>query len=757
MNGGRRQRGGDSGMRAHGRRSARVLAWGLSALAGAAEAVPVPVPADPPEPAPAISPADPAAAAGVRDQALAGGLGPAIDDARFLLEAGRAREAAAVLTSALAAAGDRAPATQRDEAAALLQRCRRSEAVGDVSGDAARREAAAADARARAALEAEASSDLRGERLVRIRDLRARGLRELALATCRRLLSDLPGDEEVDALFRDLLAEAHAARSAAIGQREQELRAEVALMVERSLIPEGFDGQPLYPSDWAGRRSGRDSLLEVSERPPVWMERLGDRLAERTTVHFDATPVAEAIDLIARLGGVNIVTAPEILAAGDRLVTMRAVGMRLDSVLTWICEQAGTRWHLANGAIFVGDQAAVQRTTAIHDIGELLVGAGDFPGPSLAFNSNGNDGSASVFSTTSDAAIPPPTADDVADLIRRSISPATWNEPDNAIIVRSRSLLITAPDGVQRLVREFLRAQSAQRSLSVRLETRWLELRDGYLEQIGVEWTSGSGTLVDPGIGGSGVVRSTNGWAVDGASRNILPSTSVAVQPATEGTGLTLQSALLGSSRFSAVLHATQRSAQGRILQAPEIVCLNGQRAHAFFGRQLGYIADYEISSSEYDSVIEVVSVGTAIDVRPLVSADRKYVTLELRSTIADVNLYTDYITVASPDEVDGVDLDGDGIIDLAFGRPLVFPIELPNISVRSVGTTVMIPDRGSLLVGGFNRSIDEFSATRVPLLGSVPFLGRLFGARGRYAERSNLYLLTTATIINYPELEARL
>ena len=42
-------------------------------------------------------------------------------------------------------------------------------------------------------------------------------------------------------------------------------------------------------------------------------------------------------------------------------------------------------------------------------------------------------------------------------------------------------------------------------------------------------------------------------------------------------------------------------------------------------------------------------------------------------------------------------------------------------------------------------------------LLGSIPFLGRLFGARGRYSDKSKLYLLTTATIINYPELEARL
>ena len=34
---------------------------------------------------------------------------------------------------------------------------------------------------------------------------------------------------------------------------------------------------------------------------------------------------------------------------------------------------------------------------------------------------------------------------------------------------------------------------------------------------------------------------------------------------------------------------------------------------------------------------------------------------------------------------------------------------------------------------------------------------GRLFGRRGRYSERSQLYLLATVDIINYDEAEAKL
>ncbi len=76
---------------------------------------------------------------------------------------------------------------------------------------------------------------------------------------------------------------------------------------------------------------------------------------------------------------------------------------------------------------------------------------------------------------------------------------------------------------------------------------------------------------------------------------------------------------------------------------------------------------------------------------------------------------------------------------------------------MRSVGTTVMVPDKGTLLVGGFGRHIDESGSSKLPFLGHIPYLGRLFGRRGRYSDRSQLYLLVTVNIITYDEAEAKL
>jgi len=686
----------------------------------------------------------------VRADAAAADLAAACDDALFLLASGRAREALARLEPALALAGEDHPGRQR--ALGLIASARSAEARENNQGAADARLTSAAEARVRADHLGDAAISMREERLLRARDLRARGHRELALAHLRALLHDLPGDEEIDALFRDLLDETHTARTAAIAERQRELRAEISLRVERALIPEGFDGNPMFPSDWTDRRSGRRSLLEVDERVPAWQAAISDRLAARVTVGFDATPLSEAIELIGRLGGINLVAAPELLAATDRLITLRAVGMRLEDILTWVAEQAGTRWNLTNGAIFLGDKVEGTATIAIHDLGELLVGTGDFPGPTLDLSTGGDGagagGPAGFLAATEDGT-PPATADDMADLIKRAVSPRSWEDAGNAIVVRGNALLVTAPPEVQRLIREFLRAQSAQRSISVRVDARWLQLYDRYVEEIGVQWANPAAlSTIDASTQGNGLVRAVNGWAVEGATTDQPPASAMSIAPATAGTGLTLQAALLGSSKLTAILTAVERNAQGRVLQAPELTCLNGQQASCFYGNQLAYISDYEISSSTYDPVISVLSLGVMLEARPLVSADRKFVTLELRSATSSATLFTEYITA--------IPIITGGNVTVV-GAPASYPIELPNVEIRTVGTTVMLPDRGSLLVGGFNASLDQFTASRVPLLGSIPFLGRLFGARGRYSDKSRLYLLTTATIINYPELEARL
>ncbi|MCB9870819.1 MAG: hypothetical protein H6837_13265 [Planctomycetes bacterium] len=69
----------------------------------------------------------------------------------------------------------------------------------------------------------------------------------------------------------------------------------------------------------------------------------------------------------------------------------------------------------------------------------------------------------------------------------------------------------------------------------------------------------------------------------------------------------------------------------------------NNTRANMSVLRQTTYIKDFEVEIAQAaavaNPVIGVVKDGVALDVRPVVSADRRFITMELRPTVLDLVL----------------------------------------------------------------------------------------------------------------------
>jgi type II secretory pathway component GspD/PulD (secretin) len=284
------------------------------------------------------------------------------------------------------------------------------------------------------------------------------------------------------------------------------------------------------------------------------------------------------------------------------------------------------------------------------------------------------------------------------------------------------------------------------------------------MEEIGVRWTTLDGLLALPNGQTDGYARNTDTFAHNGSLINNLPATAFNVQPASANTGLTLHGTLLGATQLSAILTAVERDARGLILESPSVTTVSGVRANSFFGKQFAYIADYTVGgavgalSATLDPTIEVLNLGASLDIKPFVSADGKYVTMEFRPALATLeSLFVETLLVPRFLPLgNGGNGNGNGVI-LGNVVILPFPIELPNIKVRELSTTITVPDGGTLLVGGFGKHLEQTMSTKIPFLGHIPFLGRLFGQRGRYSDRSKLYLLADVHVINYAELEAKL
>ena len=122
---------------------------------------------------------------------------------------------------------------------------------------------------------------------------------------------------------------------------------------------------------------------------------------------------------------------------------------------------------------------------------------------------------------------------------------------------------------------------------------------------------------------------------------------------------------------------------------------------------------------------------GAVLDVRPIVSNDRKYVTLELRPSLAELQ------------QVRQVDVTGEGNI-----------IQLPWIVLEKAETTVVVPDRGTILISGFKDIQYKDMHSGVPILEHIPILNFFFTRKGKTEEKRRLFILVTPEIIDLAERE---
>jgi type II secretory pathway component GspD/PulD (secretin) len=214
--------------------------------------------------------------------------------------------------------------------------------------------------------------------------------------------------------------------------------------------------------------------------------------------------------------------------------------------------------------------------------------------------------------------------------------------------------------------------------------------------------------------------------------------------------GLNAQLTVLSDPQYQAFLHAVTARESASTLLTPRLTVYNTQRAHMFVAQQYNYISDYEVSGDVMDPVIRQFLAGVVLDVRPTVSSDRRYVTLEMRPaqvSFEDLRLRIMQQNVTLGDAGGG----------FAITATVFLPIEFPELSIRRVRTTVTVPDGGVLLLGGLHRNVKFTNENGVPFLSDLPVIGRLFRWNVEEKGRSNLSILVSPKIILFQELEQSL
>ena len=187
------------------------------------------------------------------------------------------------------------------------------------------------------------------------------------------------------------------------------------------------------------------------------------------------------------------------------------------------------------------------------------------------------------------------------------------------------------------------------------------------------------------------------------------------------------------------MLRAVSKQERSEQIEAPRLLIYNNTRASMHYLRNISYIRDFEVEIAQAaavaNPVIGTVHDGVALDVRPVVDSDLKFVTMELRPTVMSLNLPIPTFTTT-----------------LGVGQPI--SIQLPEVTLQRVRTTVTIPDGGTMMLGGMRLVERQNLRSTVPLLGNLPGLSWLFSRNGTSVQNRKILILIKAKIILMEEQE---
>jgi general secretion pathway protein D len=182
--------------------------------------------------------------------------------------------------------------------------------------------------------------------------------------------------------------------------------------------------------------------------------------------------------------------------------------------------------------------------------------------------------------------------------------------------------------------------------------------------------------------------------------------------------------AFIGRSReLVAFLNASENRSRVRTLSAPSILVSNNSQALVEVGAEVPIPTSSAASAAQqngstlFAQTIQFRDTGVILNVTPQINAGGN-VTLQISQEISQ----------AQPNTTSS--------------------ISAPVIGKSSVKSTIVVKDGETLPITGFIRESEELTRNRLPLLGSIPIAGALFGDTNRGKSRTELIVLITPHVI---------
>jgi len=286
--------------------------------------------------------------------------------------------------------------------------------------------------------------------------------------------------------------------------------------------------------------------------------------------------------------------------------------------------------------------------------------------------------------------------------IQTSILPLIDSAAGGKLVIDARSNALVISERPSRMVRIRPIIEKLDKATEqVMIESKFVELNTSDSKTMGLDW------IVSGGVDAVGFAKAG------------LDATNVNASKAKGSWNYA--TSVLSNIELKSTLDWIQINGTGKLVNNPTVVTLNNTEAFINVGQE------YPIPSYTYNSQtgsfaisgFEYKPIGTILKVTPQINA-QGFIKLTLEPEISST---TSNVTFDSA--------------------------TIPIIDTRKTKSQVSLKDGNTLAIGGLINETSVKSVNSLPIIGSIPFLGKFFQHDDTLRKRTNLLIFITARIVS--------
>ena len=232
----------------------------------------------------------------------------------------------------------------------------------------------------------------------------------------------------------------------------------------------------------------------------------------------------------------------------------------------------------------------------------------------------------------------------------------------------------------------------------IELEVRVCEAGESALRDLGIDLNSNSSTPIPTGTA----------WTEQANENGVIEA-------------FTAGSFHRSPLQFLMTLNTQIQDGTVELLAQPTLTTVEGKQAIYFAGEEIPYISEVSQAATGQTQIqVDFLNVGITLNFKPRLDADGK-LTIDVNPIVSSL-------------------LEFRIIADL---------VEAPRTSTRQAATTVRVASGEPFVLAGLITETERTSITKIPLLGDLPMVGKLFRNKNKTGERTEIIIVVTPVVHN--------